>query len=71
MRVWWVLAWSNYYPDGGLGNVYGTYATEQEAEDVAEELRTRGKPWSEDAEDDDMRIEVDNVEVVNIKDYLL
>lgn len=45
MKIWWVTAWDNYYPDGGLDNVKGTFATESEAQEFAELLRTRGLAW--------------------------
>lgn len=39
MKVFWVLAWSKYYPDGGLGNVDSQWETLEEAEAAAELLR--------------------------------
>lgn len=41
-KVWWVLAWYQYYPGGGLNNVHSTHYTEDEANDVAERLRAEG-----------------------------
>lgn len=35
MKVWWVLAWEQYYPNGGLGNVVGTFETKEEADQFA------------------------------------
>lgn len=37
MKVWWVIAWDNYYPDGNLNNVRSTWETKEEAE--REQLR--------------------------------
>lgn len=56
MKVWWVLCWEDYYPDGGLGNVWDSYATKEEAEAAAAEIE-KDACW-------------DNVEVVNIEDML-
>jgi hypothetical protein len=39
MKVWWVLAYNQYYPWGELGNVHSTYETEEEAVAIANNLR--------------------------------
>jgi hypothetical protein len=41
MKVWWVLAWSTYYPSGGLLNVDSTWETKEEAEAQAAMVRER------------------------------
>jgi hypothetical protein len=41
MKVWWVLAWSEYYPGGGLHNVDSTWETKEEAEAEAVIVRAR------------------------------
>lgn len=41
MKVWWVLAWSKYYPCGGLTNVDSTWETKEEAEAEAIKVRER------------------------------
>lgn len=42
MRLFWVVAWSNYYPCGGLGNVQSTHVTLEEAEIAAQILLKKG-----------------------------
>lgn len=42
MKIWWVTAWQNYYPDGGLDNIKGSFSTKEEAEEFAEKLRAEG-----------------------------
>jgi hypothetical protein len=59
LKVWWVLAWYDYYPEAGLENVKKTFYTEAEAREYAEFLQSEGAEW-----------DYDNVEVVNISDYL-
>ena len=39
MKVWWVLAWDTYYPDGALFNVDSTWENEESADAAAAELR--------------------------------
>lgn len=39
MKVFWVLAWSKYYPCGDLGNVNSQWETLEKAEAAAELLR--------------------------------
>jgi hypothetical protein len=56
MKIWWVLAWEQHYPSSGLGNVYSTHETEEEAKDVADTLKARNPT------------NYDYVEVVNIKE---
>lgn len=63
MKIWWVLAWDNYYPDGSLGNVKSTWGTKEEA--IAEEKRladpsSHGNGW----------YGADNIDIVNISDML-
>jgi hypothetical protein len=31
MKVFWVMAWEQYYPEGALRNVRGTFHTREEA----------------------------------------
>lgn len=38
MKVFWVLAWSKYYPAGALHNVRSMWATREEAEAAAAEI---------------------------------
>lgn len=38
MKVFWVLAWDQYYPGGRLNNVESTWATREEAEKRVKEL---------------------------------
>jgi hypothetical protein len=38
MKVFWVLAWSRYYPAGGLGNVHSQWVTQEEAEAAAADI---------------------------------
>ena len=45
MKVFWVLAWEQYYPSGRLGNVYSQHETFEEAQLVADALR-RGEPMT-------------------------
>ena len=40
MTVFWVLAWSKYYPCGGLGNVHSQHETLDEALEIAEQLKS-------------------------------
>ena len=58
-KVWWVLAWYDYYPSAGLGNVKKTFYTETEAREYVEHLEAG--EWYED---------YDNVKIVNVSDYL-
>lgn len=39
MKVFWVLAWDQYYPGGRLNNVESTWATFEEAQARAKELK--------------------------------
>lgn len=41
-NVWWVLAYDQYYPEGGLGDVYKTCDSEEAANAVAAELKRTG-----------------------------
>jgi hypothetical protein len=62
-NVWWVLTWDNYYPSGELGNVHSTHATEEAANAVADEIRSRerfGYPYSRP----------DNIKVVDVTPWL-
>jgi hypothetical protein len=59
LKVWWVLAWNDYYPSSGLGNLRETFSTWSEAHDYAGFLRSNDS-WSS----------YDNVEIVNVSDYL-
>jgi hypothetical protein len=56
LKVWWVVAWDTYYPSGSLRNVKGTFYTEEGAKAFTEELEAQGR--------------FDNVEIVNVSDYL-
>lgn len=38
MKVFWVLAYDRYYPNGGLSDVMGTFLTREEAEKYAASL---------------------------------
>lgn len=55
LKVWWVLAWDQYYPDSELGNVKSTHVTEEEAKEAAAHPDLRS--W-------------DRVEVMNISHML-
>lgn len=39
MKVFWVVAYDQYYPDGGLDNVRKTFATRAEAEEYAKTVK--------------------------------
>lgn len=54
-NYFWVLAWCNYYPEGGLDNVRGTFKTKEVAEDYAKGIENS----------------YDNVEVVDIRNTSL
>jgi hypothetical protein len=41
LRVWWVLVWDDYYPEGGLGNVRATFLTKGEADIFAATIDTQ------------------------------
>ena len=56
IRKYWVMAWADYYPSGGLDNVHSTYATREEAMKALEEIK---------AKDED-----DNAIMMDISDYL-
>jgi hypothetical protein len=58
-RVWWVLAWEQYYPKAALENVYETFEDKSEAELCAETLRDPNKYNY-----------YDYVEVVNVSNLL-
>jgi len=38
MKVFWVVAYDQYYPSGGLGNVLETFATRKEADAYADDV---------------------------------
>lgn len=57
LKVWWVLTWDKYYPEGALRNVYSVHNTEEEANSVAEGLCNRYQP-------------PDYVEVANISNMI-
>ena len=38
MNVFWVLAWSKYYPGGGLRNVHSQHETLDEALEIVKQL---------------------------------
>lgn len=40
MKVFWVLAWCQYYPGGKLNNVESTWSTYDEAIQRAEEIKS-------------------------------
>ncbi len=40
----WLLAYDTHYPYGGLGNVYETFATMDEAEAQLARMENSGKP---------------------------
>ena len=42
MKVWWVVAWDNYYPCEELHNVRGTFNSEQEAINFADKIKQFG-----------------------------
>lgn len=54
LKVWWVLAWDQYYPKGSLDNVRSTHSSFEEAEGEISALRAA----------------FDNVEIINISDKL-
>jgi hypothetical protein len=39
MKVFWVLAWSTYYPCGELGNVHSAWSAREKAEEIAEAIK--------------------------------
>jgi hypothetical protein len=45
MKVFWVLAWETYYPNGGLGNVLSTHETLEEAIEAAKKLRIEDQSY--------------------------
>jgi hypothetical protein len=38
LKIWWVVAWYCYYPDGQLRNVRSTHSSKTEAEAAAANL---------------------------------
>tara|TARA_R110000868_G_scaffold184041_1_gene425474 strand:- start:251 stop:433 length:183 start_codon:yes stop_codon:yes gene_type:complete len=56
MTVFWVLAWSKYYPYGGLGNVHSQHETLDEALEIAKQLEATN--------------EYDHVEVEDVSEML-
>jgi len=38
MKVWCVCAWSDFYPDGGIGNINRAFDTEEAAREYLKEL---------------------------------
>lgn len=38
MKKYWVIAYDQYYPSGGLGNVKATFETMEEAEVYLEQI---------------------------------
>jgi hypothetical protein len=57
MKKYWVLAWLDYYPSGGLKNVHSTYSTRKEAEKAVQQLKNEPVPY-------------DNIELVDVTDML-
>ncbi len=72
MKVWWVVAWDNYYPDEGLENVVDTFATEQESMVFAAKIEQHGHYITYEYNDKEIEYkrEYENVEVINISDKL-
>lgn len=60
MKIFWVVAWSNYYPAGGLGNVHSQWATREEAEAAVAEINR--DPYSHKCHD--------HVRVMDVSDML-
>jgi hypothetical protein len=42
MKKYWVLAWDQYYPKGGLGNVHSVHDSEDSAREIAKNLEVDG-----------------------------
>jgi hypothetical protein len=57
MKVWWVVAWDDYYPDSALHNVRSTHETKEEANKTADALRLEAYA-------------PDHVDVINITEML-
>jgi hypothetical protein len=58
MKVFWVLAWDQYYPGGGLRNVESTWETFEEAQARVNEL------------DADPKCYFDYIEIEDISDMI-
>ena len=38
MKIWWIIAYDEYYPCGGLDDLIGSYETEREAKEHAKSI---------------------------------
>ena len=72
MKVWWVVAWENYYPKESLDNVIDTFATEQEAMVFAAKIEQHGHYVSYYYNDvlAEYTQEYDHIEVINVSERL-
>ena len=62
MKTWWVFAWCDYYPGGGLEDLQSRWATREEAVAAAKELNTM--------ESDDYCRKYDQIRVINIMELI-
>lgn len=58
MRIYWVLAWNQYYPSGALSDVESTWSTMEEAEARKKQLQ------------DDPECYYDYIDVEDVSDLL-
>ena len=72
MKVWWVVAWDNYYPCEELRNVRGTFNTKQEAIDFADKIKQFGNDISYmyDGKEHKFNETYDCVQVIDVSDKL-
>jgi len=72
MKVWWVVAWDNYYPREELNNVIATYYTEQMAIAFKNDVKKNGHyiDYEYNGEKVQYTMTYDHVEVINVSDKL-
>ena len=72
MKVWWVVAWDNYYPCEELRNVRGTFNSKQEEIDFADKIKQFGNDIKYEYEGKliEFNETYDCVQVINVSDML-
>ena len=72
MKVWWVVAWDDYYPSEELKNVRGTFNSKQEAIDFADKIRQFGNDIQYEYQGKMIEYNetYEHIEVINVCDML-
>lgn len=72
IKVWWVVAWDNYYPREELGNVIATFYTEEMARAFQNDVKKNGHyiAYDYDGKMIEYTAHYDHVEVIDVSDKL-